>query len=74
MIFKKRCIGVPGWQKNGFESLWSDPEGVYEQYTFYKQKNDLNRFPGVPRGSPGIPGTPGGPGASRGPPGTPKNA
>ena len=34
MIFKKRCIGVPGCQKNGFESLWSDPEGVYEQYTF----------------------------------------
>ena len=66
MIFLKRCIGVPGWQKNGFESLWSDPEGGYEQYTFL-HKNvklffDFNRFPGVPRGSPGIPGTPGGAG------------
>ena len=70
MIFQKRCIGVPGCQKNGFESLWSGPEGVYEHYTFFIKSVFFfpiliasPGFPRVPRGSPGIPGTPGrGPG------------
>ena len=58
MIFEKRCIGVPGWQKNGFESLSSDPEGVYEQYTFFLNVIFYFRFESIPRGSPGIPGNP----------------
>ena len=65
MILKKRCIRVPGWQKNGFESLSSDPEGVYDQYTFFiKNLIFYFRFESIPRGSPGIPETG---------PGTPKN-
>ena len=68
--FLKKCIGVPGWQKNGFESLSRDPEGFMTNiyFFYYKKSNflfsiliDSPGFPGDPRGSWGPPGGPGTP-------------